>query len=103
MGDSDAERTSGTLSLADPSRLGVPRYQNILRIILWILFLVCYTFAIQTPDRDFGIEDYVFYIQVAGYTLEEVVKFFKIRSVAAFTFWTCVNLLIYTIAFVALG
>lgn len=87
----------------DPSRLAVPRYQNILRIFLWILFLVCYTLAIQTPDREFGLEDYIFYIQVLGYTLEEIVRIVKIRSIAALTFWTCISLGIYTIAFVALG
>ena len=38
-----------------------------------------------------------------GYTLEEIVRFTKIRSIAALTFWTCVSLLIYSIAFVALG
>lgn len=87
----------------DPSRLAVPRYQNILRVVLWIVFLVNYTLAIQTPDREFGVEDYIFYIQVLGYTLEEIVRFTKIRSIAALTFWTCVSLLIYSIAFVALG
>ena len=46
---------------ADPSRLAVPRYQNILRISLWILFLVCYTLAIQTPDREFGLEGEVYF------------------------------------------
>ena len=100
--------------------------------MLWIVFLVNYTLAIQTPDREFGVEgasnlqiltprlllfpttadtdallgrlsDYIFYIQVMGYTLEEIVRFTKIRSIAALTFWTCVSLLIYSIAFVALG
>lgn len=89
--------------LSDPSRLGVPRYQNIFRIILWILFLVCYTLAIQTPDREFGLEDYIFYVQVLGYTLEEIVRLVKIRSIAGLTFWTVISLCIYTIAFVALG
>jgi hypothetical protein len=88
---------------ADPSRLAVPRYQNVLRILLWILFLACYTLAIQTPDREFGLEDYIFYIQVLGYTLEEIVRFSKIRSLAAINFWTIVSLSIYTLAFVALG
>jgi len=70
---------------------------------LWILFLVCYTLAIQTPDREFGLEDYIFYIQVLGYTLEEIVKLIKIRSLAALNFWTVVSLSIYTLAFIALG
>jgi hypothetical protein len=89
--------------IQDPSRLGVPRYQNALRIFLWIVFIICYTLAIQTPDREFGLEDYIFYIQVFGYTLEEIVRMAKIRSIAALTFWTCVSLAIYTIAFIALG
>ena len=47
--------------------------------------------------------DYILYIQVAGYTLEEIVKFAKVRSSAVLTFWTIVSLSIYTILFIALG
>lgn len=41
--------------------------------------------------------------QVLGYTLEEIVKIVKIRSIAALNFWTVVSLSIYTLAFIALG
>lgn len=57
--------TSGFMAHFDPDRVGVPRYQFFFRIMLWILFIVAYTVAIQTPDRGFGLEDVVLYIQVS--------------------------------------
>ena len=60
----------GFLKHLDPSRLAVPRLQNWcaplsrsrltvrFRILLWVIFLVAYTWALQTPDRAFGAEDY---------------------------------------------
>lgn len=63
----------GFLSSFDPSRMSVPRYQFILRIMLWGIFLVAYSWALQTPDRGFGIEDVVLYVQLLGYLLEELV------------------------------
>ena len=58
----------------DPQRIAVPRYQFFFRVGLWILFLVCYTLAIQTPDRGFGPEDIILYTQLLGYLVEDLVK-----------------------------
>lgn len=52
----------------------MPRYQFFFRVGLWILFLVCYTLAIQTPDRGFGPEDIILYTQLLGYLVEDLVK-----------------------------
>lgn len=89
----------GFLAHFSPSRItAVPRWQNWLRILLWLLFLITYSLALQTPDKAFGPEDVIFYIQVAGYVEEEVVRLWKIGPKAAIGFWTVVNYLIYAIA-----
>ncbi|KAK4706072.1 hypothetical protein P7C70_g115, partial [Phenoliferia sp. Uapishka_3] len=87
-----AKHTGGFFAHFNPSRVGVPRYQvrmffiqnsslilNIavqffFRIVLWMVFIVAYSLAIQTPDRQFGVEDVVLYIQLLGYMLEDLIK-----------------------------
>lgn len=87
----------------DPDRVGVPRYQFFFRILLWICFLAAFTWALQTPDRGFGVEDIVLYVQAAGYALEDITKMYKIGIWSSLSFWLSVNLSIYallTVAFV---
>jgi hypothetical protein len=36
--------------------------------------VAAYTLAIQTPDRGFGLEDVILYVQLAGYIIEDVTK-----------------------------
>jgi hypothetical protein len=96
-----ADTSSGFLSSFNADRIGVPRYQVscssvdypgfpisfssshltsvsfeqfYFRIWLWLVFIAAYTVAIQTPDRGFGLEDIVLYIQVLGYMVEDLVK-----------------------------
>ncbi|KAK4053593.1 Calcium channel yvc1 [Microbotryomycetes sp. JL221] len=87
----------------DPDRIAVPRYQFFFRIFLWVIFIVAYSIAIQTPDRGFGLEDVLLYVQVLGYLLEDITKVWKIGIWSALNFWLIVNGIIYvmlTIAFV---
>ncbi|ORY54375.1 hypothetical protein BCR35DRAFT_296731 [Leucosporidium creatinivorum] len=98
-----ADYSGGFLAHFDPDRVGVPRYQFFFRILLWIIFLMAYTVAIQTPDRGFGLEDVLLYVQVAGYVLEDVTKMYKIGIWSSLSFWLVVNFSIYallTVAFV---
>jgi hypothetical protein len=46
--------------------------QFFFRIVLWVIFIMAYSVAIQTPDRGFSIEDVVLYIQLLGYILEDL-------------------------------
>lgn len=92
----------GFLSHFNPSRLSVPRYQFLFRIGLWTLFILAYSQAVGTVDRSFGVEDWVLYIQLAGYVLEELVRIYKIRSIQAFTFFTLVNFVIFTLMGISL-
>lgn len=48
--------------------------QFFFRIWLWAIFIFVYSIAIQTPERVFGIEDIVLYVQVVGYVLEDLSK-----------------------------
>jgi len=48
------------------------------------------------------LEDWILYIQLIGYTLEDIVKFWKVGIVALY-FWTVVNFCIYTLLFIAFG
>ncbi|GAA6060814.1 hypothetical protein JCM10212_000587 [Sporobolomyces blumeae] len=95
------EDSSSFYRLFDPNRVGVPRYQFIFRIALWIAFIAAYTVAIQTPDRGFGVEDVILYIQVLGYMVEDVGKIWKIGLYACIGFWPIVNYMIYALATVA--
>lgn len=61
-----AADTSGFMAHFDPDRVAVPRYQFFFRILLWVIFIIAYTVAIQTPDRGFGIEDVLLYVQVSS-------------------------------------
>ncbi|GAA5916355.1 hypothetical protein JCM6882_000861 [Rhodosporidiobolus microsporus] len=91
----------GFLARWNPDRVGVPRYQFFFRIGLWVLFLACYTLAIQTPERGFGFEDWVLYVQLLGYAVEDFVKIYKIGWRASVGFWALVNYAIYTMAGIA--
>ncbi|GAA6005847.1 hypothetical protein JCM10207_007248 [Rhodosporidiobolus poonsookiae] len=93
--------SSSFLAHWNPQRVAVPRYQYVFRIVLWLVFLVGFTIAIQTPERGFGLEDVVLYVQLMGYLLEDVTKIWKIGFSAAFTFWQAVNFCIYAITLVA--
>lgn len=66
----------------DPVRIGVPRYQYVLRLFMHILFLVVYSVAVQTPQRGLSPEDVVLYVMVLGYIAEGLVKVRKIGMVS---------------------
>ncbi|GAA5913307.1 hypothetical protein JCM8208_005205 [Rhodotorula glutinis] len=91
----------GFIAHFSPDRIAVPRYQFVIRVAFWILFVICYTIAIQTPERGFSIEDTILYVQLLGYILEDVVKVYKIGWWACISFWQIVNMLIYLLAGVA--
>ncbi|BGP56070.1 Calcium channel yvc1 [Rhodotorula sphaerocarpa] len=85
----------------DPQRIAVPRYQFFFRVALWVLFLICYSFAIQTPERGWGPEDIILYTQLLGYLVEDIVKIYKIGIYATISVWQIVNWMIYSLSLVA--
>ncbi|KAI0276307.1 hypothetical protein BGY98DRAFT_1090269 [Russula aff. rugulosa BPL654] len=85
----------------DPTRIGIPRYQNFIRIVIWLFFLVVYSQAVREPlDRldplgrldcweialyfmalTFSFEDTGIYIKIQVF---EILRFATWR---AFGFW----------------
>lgn len=65
--------------------------------------MIAYTWAIQTPDRGFGFEDVVLYIQALGYMLEDLTKLYKLGVWPALNFWLGVNFAIYALLAIAFG
>lgn len=88
----------------DPSRLSVPRYLNVVRIIVWFVLLFVYCQTVRQPAERLdpltnayldGWED-AFYLLALSITLEDVYKFTKLLTFTtwrAFSFWNMVSLI----------
>ncbi|KAI0036049.1 calcium activated cation channel [Vararia minispora EC-137] len=86
----------------DPVRISVPRYQNVFRIAIWLIFLVIYSQAVSSPlDPDksalrteFDEWEIALYILSLAFAIEEMHKNYKILRFAtyrAFGFWNLVT------------
>ncbi|KAJ7241905.1 hypothetical protein B0H12DRAFT_1203933 [Mycena haematopus] len=52
---SDVRANDSFFARLDPSRMSVPRYQNMFRIVVWLFFLVVYSQAVRQPlERSTG-------------------------------------------------
>ncbi|KAF9057937.1 calcium activated cation channel [Panaeolus papilionaceus] len=95
----------------DPSRLGVPRYQNIFRISVWLFFLVVYSQAVREPLEKLneprrGLDEWevVLYFMSLSFILEDLHKLFiLLRFVTwrAFSFWNIITLITDTLLLAA--
>lgn len=94
---------SGFWAHFDPTRMSVPRYQNILRIVVWFVFLVVYSQAVREPLQRldpnhayFDAWEYVLYVMALAFCFEDVhrwYQFFRFASYRAFGFWDVVSFL----------
>lgn len=94
----------GFWSHLSTSRLSVPRYQNIFRIIVWLLFLFIYSQAVREPlDKidpnytDFDKWEVVMYVMGLAFAFEDIQKILKLLifvSWRAIGFWNIVSLCI---------
>ncbi|KAL0067656.1 Calcium channel yvc1 [Marasmius tenuissimus] len=96
--------SGGFLGHLDPSRLSVPRYQNIFRVIVWFAFLVIYSQAVRQPverlrDPSYAssLDEWEIALYVVGLSIfiEDMYKFFKLLQFVtwkAFTFWNMIAL-----------
>ncbi|KAI6034454.1 hypothetical protein PISMIDRAFT_672686 [Pisolithus microcarpus 441] len=85
----------------DPTRMSVPRYQNILRIVIWFVFLVVYSQAVREPlerldpnHAYFDAWEYVLYVMALAFCCEDIhrwYQFFRFASYRAFGFWDVVS------------
>ncbi|KIY69733.1 hypothetical protein CYLTODRAFT_420417 [Cylindrobasidium torrendii FP15055 ss-10] len=82
----------------DPSRLSVPRYQNIIRIVVWFAILAVYSQTVRQPvvrldpinSAYLDNWEVVFYILALSIFLEDVYKIVKLLTFVtwrAFSFW----------------
>ncbi|KAI0005149.1 hypothetical protein BJV74DRAFT_329297 [Russula compacta] len=84
----------------DVSRIAVPRYHNVFRTVIWLLFLVVYSQAVREPlDRlnplhsHLDIWEVVLYVMTLAFTFEDLQNVYKILRFAtwrAFGFWDVV-------------
>ncbi|KAI6163128.1 hypothetical protein EDD17DRAFT_1776299 [Pisolithus thermaeus] len=83
----------------DPARMSVPRYQNILRIVVWFVFLVVYSQAVREPlqrlDPNHAYFDAWEYAHsmTYGFISSQWYQFFRFASYRAFGFWDVVSFL----------
>ncbi|KAG8716244.1 hypothetical protein FRC11_006638 [Ceratobasidium sp. 423] len=87
----------------DPTRLSVPRYQNVFRITLWLVFLFIYSRAIQQPIEQnrqprHPLDEWeiLLYVQALAYSMEELHKLYKMLRYFTWrvlNFWRVVSLL----------
>ncbi|KAI6130332.1 hypothetical protein EDD16DRAFT_1541675 [Pisolithus croceorrhizus] len=87
----------------DPARMSVPRYQNILRIVVWFVFLVVYSQAVREPLQRldpnhayFDAWECALYVMALAFCCEDIhrwYQFFRFASYRAFGFWDVVSFL----------
>ncbi|KAI0053727.1 calcium activated cation channel [Auriscalpium vulgare] len=87
----------------DPARVGVPRYQNALRTLIWLFFLGVYSQAVREPlDRLDPLHNHldpyelVLYVMSLAFILDNFNKIWKTLRFAtyrAFGFWNVIALL----------
>ncbi|PSK36186.1 Eukaryotic translation initiation factor 2 subunit alpha [Elsinoe australis] len=82
----------------DPDRMRVPMYQNVLQIIISLVYLGLYSGAINTinPAGDLDFVEGCLYIFTAGFLLDELAKFWKV-GYWHLSFWSAFNLTLYAL------
>ncbi|KAG8921916.1 hypothetical protein FRC02_012272 [Tulasnella sp. 418] len=105
------KRNRGFWDHLDPSRLSVPFYQNWFRILIWLFFLFAYSMTVQQPlemtldpRHPFDAWEYVLYIFVLAFSLEELHRIYAtLRHFdwRALTFWNAVSVMTYSIMIAA--
>ncbi|KAJ7094508.1 hypothetical protein B0H15DRAFT_946921 [Mycena belliarum] len=95
----EVRQDSSFFSRLDPSRMSVPRYQNMFRIVVWLLFLLVYSQAVRQPlERSQGRLDFdewegVLYAMALAFLLEDINRLYKLLKFVtykAYNFWMIV-------------
>jgi hypothetical protein len=94
----DQKTNSSYWAHLDPDRMRVPAYQNVVQIIISIVYLGLYTGAINTinPTGDLDLVEGLLYIFTLGFICDELGKLFKI-GIAYIQFWNIFNATLYTL------
>lgn len=89
----------------DPDRIKTPAYQNNLEILFSVVYLVLYTFILNTNSgkpTDINVLEGVFYAFTIGCILDELVKLYHVGW-NYLTFWNVFNDFMYSIISIAIG
>ncbi|KAJ7490323.1 calcium activated cation channel [Mycena galericulata] len=109
---SDTRENDSFFARLDPSRMSVPRYQSMFRIVVWLLFLFVYSQAVRQPlERSQGPPEFdeweiVLYFMALSFLFEDINRLYKLLKFVtykAYNFWMIVSFLtdgILTAAFV---
>ncbi|KAJ7368610.1 hypothetical protein DFH08DRAFT_831810 [Mycena albidolilacea] len=83
----------------DPSRLSVPRYQNMFHIVVWLFFLLVYSQAVRQPlerstqQRAFDEWEVIMYTMALAFLCEDINRLYKLLKFVtykAYNFWMIV-------------
>ncbi|KAL8732418.1 MAG: hypothetical protein Q9166_002818 [cf. Caloplaca sp. 2 TL-2023] len=82
----------------DPDRMRAPVYQNTVQIFFSLLYLILYTAAINTINRDGDLDvvEGVLYLMTLGFVADECSKFWKVGRYYI-GFWNVFNSTLYTL------
>ncbi|KAL8756470.1 MAG: hypothetical protein Q9199_002913 [Rusavskia elegans] len=82
----------------DPDRMRAPVYQNTVQIFFSILYLVLYTIAINTINRDGDLDvvEGILYLMTLGFVADECSKFWKVGRFYI-GFWNVFNSTLYSL------
>ncbi|KAG0251206.1 hypothetical protein DFQ27_008921 [Actinomortierella ambigua] len=88
----------------DVTRLSVPKYQNILKIAFYVIFLILYTYTVGDRKNYPTPVEWALYVFVVGYIFEEFRLFFE-GGILFFlsNIWHWVNLISYSMFIVSFG
>ncbi|KAF2402072.1 receptor-activated Ca2+-permeable cation channel [Trichodelitschia bisporula] len=82
----------------DPDRMRVPRYQNMVQILMSLIYLVLYSFAVNTinPTGDLDIVEGLLYLFTLGFVCDELSKLWKV-GIYYISFWNTFNSTLYAL------
>lgn len=91
------------ISHLDPDRMRAPRYQNMVQMLISIIYLALFTGAINTvnPGGDVDIVEGLLYVFTLGFICDELTKFWK-AGYHILGFWNAFNGVLYSLLTVSL-
>lgn len=98
----DKDNTSFFAHL-DPDRMRAPKYQNMVQMLISIIYLALFTGAINTvnPGGDLDIVEGLLYVFTLGFICDEITKFWK-AGYHILGFWNAFNGFLYSLLTVSL-
>ncbi|KAJ7129408.1 calcium activated cation channel [Mycena epipterygia] len=96
---SDTRANDAFFARLDPSRMSVPRYQNMFRIVVWLFFLLVFSQAVRQPlersqgTLEFDAWEVALYALALSFLCEDINRLYKLLKFVtykAYNFWMIV-------------